>query len=129
MILNKGYGITTMRNWFAAFTLMLSSLAIPAMAGQSLQPWQEKALTLVKQEKKVIDAFWRDPARNVLFVAMKPDGTGKDGFAQYLCMQVLGAGAPKGKLTSVFIYDPETYRKYVEKTGAGRKLGWAFCRR
>ena len=117
-----------MQKWLIALGVAVSLAVVPAQAKQKLQPWQKKALALVKQEKKVLDAFWRDPAHNVLFVAMKPDGTSRDGFAQYLCMQLKSAGAPEGKLNSVFIYDPETYRKYVEKTGSGSKMGWAFCR-
>ena len=118
-----------MKKWLMALAMGLVVAAMPAQAKQELKPWQKEALSLVKKEKQVLDAFWRDPEHNVLFVAMKPDGSSKDGFAQYLCMQVMSAGAPKGKLNSIFIYDPASYRKYVEKTGAGSKIGWAFCRR
>ena len=118
-----------MKKWLMALAVGMMVVALPALAKQELKSWQKKALALVKKEKKVLDAFWRDPEHNVLFVAMKPDGGSKDGLAQYLCMQVMSAGAPKGKLNSIFIYDPKTYQKYVEKTGAGSKIGWAFCRR
>ena len=118
-----------MKKWLMALALGMIVMALPAQAKQELKPWQKKALALVKKEKKVLDAFWRDPEHNVLFVTMEPNGTRRDGFAQYLCMQVMSAGAPKGKLNSIWIYDPETFRKYVDKTGSGSEMGWAFCRR
>ena len=108
--------------------LLAVVLALPAAAAEKLQPWQEKALKLVKQEKKVLDAFWRMPSRNVLYVAMQPDGGRKDGFAEYLCMLLADAGAPKGQMKMVQIYDPATFRAYREKTGSGRSMGMAACR-
>ncbi len=110
-----------------SITIGLMLLALPANAGETLKPWQEKALQLIKQEKKVLDARWKMPSRNVLHVAMKPDGTRHDGFAEYLCMLFGDAGAPKGELKSVFIFDPATYKAYLEG-GSGRHMGMALCR-
>ena len=55
-----------------AFALILLAATVPAWLKQPLKLWQQKALSLVKKEKEVLDAFWRNPERNVLFVAMKP---------------------------------------------------------
>lgn len=109
-------------------SLFAAGLVISAAAAEKLKPWQEKALKLVKQEKRVLDAFWRMPSRNVLYVAMQPDGGRKDGFAEYLCMLLADAGAPKGQMKMVQIYDPATFRAYREKTGSGRSMGMAACR-
>jgi len=116
-----------MKRWIAALGI-IAALALPATAAEDLKPWQKKALELVKKEKKVLDAFWRMPSRNILFIAMKPDGSRKDGFAQYVCMLLADAGAPKGELKMVEVHDPATFRAYREKTGSGGSMGMAACR-
>jgi len=110
--------------------LALSGLALaaPTNANEKLKPWQQKALQLLKQEKKVVDAFWRMPSRNILFIAMQPDGGRKDGYAEYVCMLLADAGAPKGELKMVQVYDPATFRAYKERTGSGSSMGMAACR-
>ena len=116
-----------MKKWLLALGMSIALAVAPAQAKQELKPWQKKALALVKKEKKVLDAWWRDPEHNVLFVAMQPDGGRKDGFAEYICILLGHAGAPKGKLRSVYIYDPETFRRYKDG-GVGDHIGWGFCR-
>jgi len=111
--------------YLAMILALLVSVAFTnqAFAAQKLKPWQTKALKLIKKEKKVVKAKWRSPGANVLYVALQPDGTSRNGFAQYLCMVLPDAGAPKGELKSIFIYDPETY-----ESGGGSVMGMAACR-
>jgi len=107
---------------------LLIFMVFPAAAEEKLKPWQIKALQLLKQEKKVLDAWWRMPSRNILFIAMRPDGTRKDGFAEYVCMLLADTGAPKGKLKIVEVHDPATFQAYKEHTGSGSSMGMAACR-
>lgn len=110
-----------MRAWIclAVAIVFLSGLA---HAGQ-LKPWQIRAATMVQAEKKVLAAKWRDPVMNVLHVAVQPNGSRREGFAQYLCMLLPDAGAPQGVLKTIFIYDPASY-----KSGSGSAMGIAACR-
>lgn len=100
------------------FTIVAASTGFAA----DLAPWQTKALKLVKAEKTVVDAKWRMADQNVLWVAMQPDGSSRDGFAQYLCMTLNDAGAPTGTLKTIFVYDPESFKS------SGRQMGMAACR-
>lgn len=102
--------------------LMAAVFAGPASAETQLKPWQREALKTVKSEKKVIDARWRMPQTNELWVSMKPDGTPRDGFAQYLCIVLTNAGAPQGELKTVWIYDPANFESGIQK------MGMAACR-
>jgi len=95
-------------------------VAIPAWA-TDLQPWQTEALKLVKAEKKVVNALWKDPVMNVLHVTMKANGTRRDGYAEYLCMLFSDAGAPKD-LKSIMIYGAKTYEERRQE------MGMAACR-
>ncbi|WP_321383596.1 hypothetical protein [Rhizobium sp.] len=102
--------------------LMAAVFAGPASADVKLKPWQSKALKAVKSEKKVVDAKWRSPENNMLWVAMQPDGSLRDGFAQYLCLVPMNAGAPEGDLKTVWIYDPANFESGIQK------MGMAACR-
>ena len=99
----------------------IAVLAANAAQASNLKAWQIDALDEVKAENTVLDARWRMPETNVLWVAMTPDGSRRDGFAQYLCMAL--GGAPEGDLKTIFIYDPATY-----KDGIGEAMGMAACR-
>lgn len=115
---------TGMRYPAMIIALLVSiAFANQAFAAQKLKPWQAKALELIKKEKKVVKAKWRRPGANVLHVAMQSDGSRRDGFAQYLCMVLPDAGAPKGELKTIFIYDPAAY-----KSDSGSTMGLAACR-
>lgn len=83
--------------------------------------WQKKALSAVKAEKTVLDAKWRMPSQNVLWVAMLADGSSRDGFAEYLC-EVITDAAPAGSLKTVWIYDPASYK------AGGTAMGTAACK-
>lgn len=111
-----------MRTKLAAFFL-ITAFAVPtAFAQGTLNPWQVKALKAVKSEKSVVDARWRMPETNVLWISMQPDGSSRDGFAQYICILLVKAGAPEGDLKTVWIYDPDAF-----ETG-GKEMGIAACR-
>ena len=105
-----------------AISLALVAFTQTAVAEDAPQPWQAKALKTVKQEKKVIDARWRSAESNMLWVAVQPDGSNRDGFAQYLCMIFNKAGAPEGELKTVWIYDPASFED------GGKQIGMAACR-
>lgn len=102
--------------------LIASAAASAAVSAGKPNAWQTKALKAVKAEKKVLDATWRAPETNVLYVSMMPDGSRRDGFAQYLCMLFTTAGAPEGELKTVFIYDPVNFES------GNQSMGMAACR-
>ena len=106
----------------ALSALIITATSSAAFGATKLNPWQAKALKIVKAEKKVLDAKWRSPESNVLYVSMAPDGSRRDGFAEYLCMTFAEAGAPEGELKSVFIYDPLNYES------GNQMMGMAACR-
>lgn len=107
---------------FALSALIVTAAGSTAFSAAKLNTWQVKALKIVKNEKKVLDANWRAPENNVLYVSMAPDGSRRDGFAQYLCMVFAKAGAPEGELKTVFIYDPVNYES------GNQWMGMAACR-
>lgn len=93
-----------------------------AFAEAKLDKWQKSALQLVKKEKQVTEAKWRDPKENVLWVEVASDGSSRDGFAQYLCMVLMDAGAPENVLKTVWLYDKTGY------VSGQSALGMAACR-
>lgn len=102
--------------------LLIATGATAALAAPKVNAWQAKALKAIKGEKLVIDAKWRMPESNVLWVSMAPDGTRRDGFAQMLCMEFAKSGAPEGDLKTVYIYDPANYES------GNQSMGMAACR-
>lgn len=101
---------------------LAAAISVTSAQAATLQKWQTKALKQVKAEKTVIDARWRAPESNVLWVAMQPDGGSRNGFAEYLCMVLSDNGAPAGELKTIFIYDPAAYK------AGGSAMGIAACR-
>lgn len=108
------------------FALMFATMFVGVANSETVQPWQARALKMVKAEKQVLDARWKSPSVNMLHVAMQPDGGSRNGFAEYLCMMFKQAGGPDG-LKSVYIYDPATYNAY-KNGGSGSDIGLAACR-
>jgi len=109
-----------MRKWLAGLFFLLVG-AIPALAEDlKLEPWQEKAIKLVKKEKKIIDARWS--MAGILWVSMKDDGSRRDGYAEYLCMVLNNAGKPKGRIIVISIFDHAAMQR-----GDLRKIGRAGC--
>lgn len=98
----------------AAIATMIANTAVAA-------DWQTGALKEVKSEKTVLDAKWRMPSENVLWVSMAADGSSRDGFAEYLC-GILSDTGPSDALKTVWIYDPATYKN------GGNPMGKAACR-
>ena len=101
-------------------------------AKQELKAWQKKALIDVKAEIQVEDAAFKSSQMNQIWVSMVNNGnTGRrDGFAQTICMTLneFGGDAEKGKLKSVYLYDPITYDNKLNKYGSGSEIGMAVCR-
>ena len=83
----------------------------------------KKALEEIRKEKKVVEAFINDA--NVLYVSVADDGTGRDGFAMYLC-NILSEQQATTKLIKVMkvnsINDPNATNAY------GVQLGEASCK-
>ncbi|SNY91430.1 hypothetical protein SAMN04515647_1651 [Cohaesibacter sp. ES.047] len=103
--------------------LILAALILSTSTqAAELAQWQQDALKLIKSEKKVIDARWKDPVVNAMHVTMASDGTRKDGYAEYLCMLFPDVGAPKD-LKTITIYDDAAY-----KAGGVQSIGMAACR-
>lgn len=107
---------------FIAAAFILTGVPLNAGAEAKLENWQVKALKKVKAEKSVLDARWRSPEANMLYVSMMPNGYSRDGFAQSLCIFLIESGAPDGSLKTVWIYDPQSYND------GGKSLGVAACR-
>ncbi|QGA56178.1 hypothetical protein [Brucella sp. 2280] len=81
-----------------------------AFAEAELADWQKSALTTVKREKGIIDAKWRSPQNNMLWVSVQPDGSRRDGLAETICLLLTTTpGAPEGELKTVWIFDPAGY--------------------
>jgi hypothetical protein len=83
----------------------------------------EKALSEIRKEKKVIEAIVTDA--NVLYVSVKDDGTKRNGYAEYLC-QILkenNATIDRVKITKVgSTNDPKKDNAY------GVLLGECYCK-
>ena len=105
--------------------MFLFSTAI-ASANDNLTAWHNTALATVKEEKSVLDAYWRNPQNNILHVARQFDGSRHDGFAQYLCLTINKGDAPADTLKTIWIYDPINYER--AKTTSGEAMGMAVCR-
>lgn len=103
-------------------SLLIAAIALSfPTAALAEAKWQPKALKAVKAEKKVIDAKWRMAEQNVLWVAMEPNGSPRNGFAEYLCLGLSNA-ANDDTLKTVEIYDAFTFED------GGRSMGMAVCR-
>jgi hypothetical protein len=92
-------------------------------SGISEKDANEKALTEIRKEKKVIEAFLSDA--NVLYISVKDDGTRRDGYAEYIC-QVIKENSSKidrVKITKVgSTNDPDRDNAY------GVLLGECYCK-
>jgi hypothetical protein len=92
-------------------------------SGISEKDANEKALTEIRKEKKVIEAFLSDA--NVLYISVKDDGTRRDGYAEYICQVIKenGSKIDRVKITKVgSTNDPDRDNAY------GVLLGECYCK-
>lgn len=103
--------------FLASFILSNNSLAYTATENQIAVEDYFKS----DEEPKVLDALWTD--ESVFKVGVLDDGTGRDGYAQYVCL-VLNKKGFKGKNVLVRVID---LPKLIE-TDQWVNLGTAFCK-
>lgn len=82
--------------------LLAAMLASSALAAE---PWMNKALDLMKEEPKVVEALFNQDSARSFWVSMVDDGSRRDGFAEYLCIVLYDAGMPVGGFTVIHIWD------------------------
>lgn len=81
----------------------------------------DAAMKEIRAEKKVIDATWGPIKGPSLFVAVKDDGSRRDGFAQYLCL-VLKDHNISGVIIHIMTY--KNFLKYNTK----KDIGYSHCK-
>lgn len=105
-----------MRQLVAA--LVAAAIAMPALA----QDWREKAVPMVKGEKKVVDATFPQPGS--LWVSVRDDGSKRDGFASYLCLVLADAGMGAKDFVVIKVWDAASMAR-----GEMKELGRNECSR
>lgn len=111
-----------MKNIIPTIIMLATMLAPEARAADQLADWQRQAVEQIRSRKGVIDARWRFPKKNALWVNVEPDRYHADIFAHYLCDTLKDVGTPKGEVTKIWIFDPASYRDN------GWPMGTAECR-
>lgn len=83
-------------------TFGLASMTCSALADE---PWWPDAISLLLKENKrtIVEAKFTGPAS--LWVSVRDDGSRRDGFAQYVCVEIMGAGMEPGDFYVVHIWD------------------------
>ena len=79
----------------------------------------DAAMDEIKAEKSVIAASWGPHKGPSLFVAVKDDGSRRDGFAEYLCMTLRDHGI-HGAI--IHVMAPADYAKYRTENDLGRHI-------
>jgi len=76
-----------------------------AEAAAATTAWREEAITAIRLEPTVVEAVW--PAGNgpSLWVSMRDNGSRRDGFADYLCLQLRHFGMQVGDFIVIHVYD------------------------
>lgn len=67
--------------------------------------WQTKAIAELEKEPSIVEALFPNGASGSLWVSMRDDGSRRDGFAEYVCLTLHGAGMPKGQVVMIHIWD------------------------
>ena len=67
-----------MKKAFLITALMLS-FSHPAIADRA------SVIDALKQETKIVDAWWQNPQSSQLNIGIKNDGSSRDGYAEYVC--------------------------------------------
>lgn len=102
-----------MRKFFSVMTLMV---ATEVVAGD----WHDAAIEMIRNEPKVVEAMF--PHDGGLWVSVAPDGTPRDGLAEYMCLVMLDAGKPPKEFVVVHIWDAAAMAR-----GALVEIGRSDC--
>ncbi|MBR0573367.1 MULTISPECIES: hypothetical protein [Pasteurellaceae] len=103
-------------------TIITLFTCVPFASADNLDKAREevKNYFISDSEPKVIDAIWT--SSNTFKVGVINDNTNRDGYAQYVCLELYDRGF-KGKNVMVRVVD---IQKLVQ-TGEWVNLGTAFC--
>ncbi len=74
-----------------------------------LEAWQRETLALIKHRKGVIEARWRSPEKNALWVSVELGTYYAESITYDICKLLKDAGSPEEGTTNVFIFDPLSY--------------------
>jgi hypothetical protein len=94
-----------------------------ARASDAVEEWQREATARVLKEnkRKVVEALFPNEAPTSFWVSVRDDGKRRDGFAEYLCLEVR-RGRPATGLTVIRIFDAAAMAR-----GKMRELGRHDC--
>jgi hypothetical protein len=90
--------------------VLAALLTTPAVSAVRLQAWQRETLALIKYRKGVLEARWRSPEKNALWVSVELDTYHAESIIYDICNLLKDAGSPTDQITDVFIFDPASYR-------------------
>lgn len=109
-----------MKNFKKTVLFTIFALSAISIQAQSISPAHDRVLKQFKSgsEKTAKDVLWTSP--KMFKVGVLNDGTGRDGYARYVCEVVTEAGL---KGVSVQVID---IQKLV-KSNKWEKLGEHFC--
>lgn len=83
--------------------LFIATFAAVAPAAHAEEAWRDKAVTMIGEEKAVVEAMFPQPKS--LWVSVRDDGSNRDGYADYMCLVLHDAGMPKGDFVVIRILD------------------------
>ena len=92
-------------------------ISFPAAA----QDWRDAALSEIAADDLVVEAMF--PQDRSLWVSVRPDGTNRDGLAEYFCVLTSMAGRPAGEFVVVRVL--EAYKLANDEM---ETIGRAECR-
>ncbi|MDG6881068.1 Uncharacterised protein [Phocoenobacter uteri] len=103
-------------------TIIALFICVPFASADNLDKAREdvKNYFISDSEPKVIDAIWT--SSNTFKVGVVDDNTNRDGYAQYVCMELNDKGF-KGKNVLVRVIDIQK----LTQTGEWVNLGTAYC--
>lgn len=89
---------------------LLNQTANKSKTGSELQiaqnqSWRDQAAILIQNEPSVVEAMFPNNARNSFWVSMRDDGSKRDGFAQYVCLELMSNGMQSGDFIVIKIWD------------------------
>jgi len=110
-----------MKIWLATAVLSLLVFAGICQAAEPAE-WQTKTLELVKLKPGVVNARWRSVAKNALWISIDAGRYHAESFSHDICEVLSEAGAPSETVTSVSVFDPQSFSEN------GWPMGSAECR-